>query len=213
MPNLSNDIDTKVLDPYGNQVKRPSCDERVEANKVDRIDRLGSHKIPVLVNFYFPSFRDNHKHLNTETQSPYQELNPTILLCETRQQSCPAQSTKPLPPPPTLAPKPARDSRVSSPRVTYVTSLLSTPPPFYTLALHPLPFPSHTHSLRTLSPYQQLTTPKGVGESIRGNINSAIDGFTGDSAAQAKNEAVAQGGQSEFQTGQFVKKGTMDKAL
>ncbi|KAF1351259.1 hypothetical protein BDV97DRAFT_398206 [Delphinella strobiligena] len=53
----------------------------------------------------------------------------------------------------------------------------------------------------------------GVGESLRGNINSAIDGFTGDTTAQAKNESIAQGGQSEFQTGQFVKKGTMDKAL
>ncbi|THW47601.1 hypothetical protein D6D22_02589 [Aureobasidium pullulans] len=53
----------------------------------------------------------------------------------------------------------------------------------------------------------------GIGESIRGNINSAIDGFTGDSASMAKNEQVARGGEQEFQTGNFVKKGTMDKAL
>lgn len=71
----------------------------------------------------------------------------------------------------------------------------------------------HSSFIPTPPSYQTLTHPKGVGESIRGNINSAIDGFTGDSAAQVKNEAVAQGGQSEFQTGQFVKKGTMDKAL
>ncbi|CAC9890857.1 unnamed protein product [Aureobasidium pullulans] len=51
------------------------------------------------------------------------------------------------------------------------------------------------------------------GHSIRGNINSAIDGFTGDSASMAKNEQVARGGEQEFQTGNFVKKGTMDKAL
>ncbi|KAI4738648.1 hypothetical protein E4T50_10872 [Aureobasidium sp. EXF-12298] len=53
----------------------------------------------------------------------------------------------------------------------------------------------------------------GIGESIRGNINSAIDGFTGDSASLAKNEQVARGGEQEFQTGSFVKKGTTDKAL
>ncbi|KAK6005557.1 hypothetical protein QM012_007199 [Aureobasidium pullulans] len=53
----------------------------------------------------------------------------------------------------------------------------------------------------------------GIGESIRGNINSAIDGFTGDSASMAKNEQVARGGEQEFQTGQFAKRGTTDKAL
>ncbi|KAI4719227.1 hypothetical protein E4T48_04574 [Aureobasidium sp. EXF-10727] len=53
----------------------------------------------------------------------------------------------------------------------------------------------------------------GIGESIRGNINSAIDGFTGDDASLAKNEQVARGGEQEFQTGDFVRKGTTDKAL
>ncbi|CAD0085830.1 unnamed protein product [Aureobasidium mustum] len=53
----------------------------------------------------------------------------------------------------------------------------------------------------------------GIGESIRGNINSAIDGFTGDSASMAKNEQVARGGEQEFQSGQFAKRGTTDKAL
>jgi hypothetical protein len=54
---------------------------------------------------------------------------------------------------------------------------------------------------------------QGIGEAIRGNINSAIDGFTGDSAAMAKNDQIARGGEQEFRTGDFVKKGTMDKAL
>ncbi|KAI5212908.1 hypothetical protein AUEXF2481DRAFT_81254 [Aureobasidium subglaciale EXF-2481] len=53
----------------------------------------------------------------------------------------------------------------------------------------------------------------GIGESIRGNINGAIDGFTGDNASLAKNEQVARGGEQEFRTGDFVKKGTTDKAL
>ncbi|KAH0357066.1 hypothetical protein KCU81_g807, partial [Aureobasidium melanogenum] len=53
----------------------------------------------------------------------------------------------------------------------------------------------------------------GIGESIRGNINSAIDGFTGDDASLAKNEQVARGGEQEFQTGKFGKQGTTDKAL
>ncbi|KAF7845966.1 hypothetical protein BT93_L5778 [Corymbia citriodora subsp. variegata] len=52
----------------------------------------------------------------------------------------------------------------------------------------------------------------GIGESIRGNINSAIDGFTGDTAAQQKNAAVAEGGEREFSTGKFERSG-IDKAL
>ncbi|KAI5204234.1 hypothetical protein E4T39_03688 [Aureobasidium subglaciale] len=53
----------------------------------------------------------------------------------------------------------------------------------------------------------------GIGESIRGNINGAIDGFTGDDASLAKNEQIARGGEQEFRSGDFVKKGTTDKAL
>lgn len=54
---------------------------------------------------------------------------------------------------------------------------------------------------------------KGIGESIRGNVNAAIDGFTGDDASLAKNERIARGGEQEFRQGDFVKKGTTDKAL
>ncbi|KAG9655942.1 hypothetical protein KCU98_g604, partial [Aureobasidium melanogenum] len=53
----------------------------------------------------------------------------------------------------------------------------------------------------------------GIGEAIRGNINGAIDGFTGDNASLAKNEQVARGGEQEFQTGKFGRQGTTDKAL
>jgi hypothetical protein len=52
-----------------------------------------------------------------------------------------------------------------------------------------------------------------VGESLRGNINSAIDSFTGDTAKQAHDEEVARGGFREVANKDFEKKGTSDKAL
>ncbi|KAB5559578.1 hypothetical protein GE09DRAFT_1113447 [Coniochaeta sp. 2T2.1] len=52
----------------------------------------------------------------------------------------------------------------------------------------------------------------GVGESLRGNINSAIDTLTGDKEKQAHDEEVARGGFREVQNKQFEKRGT-DKAL
>ncbi|RKU39749.1 hypothetical protein DL546_000233 [Coniochaeta pulveracea] len=53
----------------------------------------------------------------------------------------------------------------------------------------------------------------GVGESLRGNINSAIDSFTGDTTKQAHDEEVARGGFREVANKEFEKKGTTDKAL
>ncbi|KAL1304015.1 hypothetical protein AAFC00_000456 [Neodothiora populina] len=53
----------------------------------------------------------------------------------------------------------------------------------------------------------------GIGETLRGEINGAIDHFSGDTAAQQRDEYVARGGRDEFRTGQFEKKGTLDKAL
>lgn len=60
-----------------------------------------------------------------------------------------------------------------------------------------------------------LIRPKnqGVGEALRGNINSAIDNFTGDTAKQAHDEEVARGGFREVQNKEFEKRGTSDKAL
>ncbi|GAB7347425.1 hypothetical protein MBLNU459_g4346t1 [Dothideomycetes sp. NU459] len=52
----------------------------------------------------------------------------------------------------------------------------------------------------------------GIGEALRGNINSAIDSFTGDKAAEAKNAEIAKGGEREFSSGNFERRG-MDKAL
>lgn len=54
---------------------------------------------------------------------------------------------------------------------------------------------------------------QGLGESLRGNINSAIDSLTGDKTKQAHDEEVARGGYREFANKEFEKKGTMDKAL
>ncbi|TPX06805.1 uncharacterized protein E0L32_002301 [Thyridium curvatum] len=53
----------------------------------------------------------------------------------------------------------------------------------------------------------------GIGESLRGNINSAIDTLTGDHTEKAKDEEVARGGFREFANKEFEKKGTTDKAL
>lgn len=53
----------------------------------------------------------------------------------------------------------------------------------------------------------------GIGESLRGNINSAIDSLTGDKAKQAHDEEVARGGFREVANKEFEKKGTTDKAL
>lgn len=46
----------------------------------------------------------------------------------------------------------------------------------------------------------------GVGESLRGNINSAIDSFTGDTAKQAQDEETARRGFREVQGKQFERK-------
>jgi hypothetical protein len=53
---------------------------------------------------------------------------------------------------------------------------------------------------------------KGAGESLRGNINSAIDSLTGDKAKLAHDKEVARGGYREVDNREFEKKG-MDKAL
>ncbi|EFQ32448.1 hypothetical protein CGRA01v4_05873 [Colletotrichum graminicola] len=53
----------------------------------------------------------------------------------------------------------------------------------------------------------------GVGEVLRGKFNSAVDTAAGDPQGQAKNKNVATGGEREFATKGFVKKGTLDKAL
>ncbi|KAK3688736.1 hypothetical protein B0T22DRAFT_460154 [Podospora appendiculata] len=52
----------------------------------------------------------------------------------------------------------------------------------------------------------------GIGESLRGNINSAIDSLTGDKVKLAHDQEVARGGFREVQNKQFEKAGT-DKAL
>ncbi|KAK3323280.1 hypothetical protein B0T19DRAFT_442781 [Cercophora scortea] len=52
----------------------------------------------------------------------------------------------------------------------------------------------------------------GIGESLRGNINSAIDSLAGDKVKLAHHEEVARGGFREVQNKQFEKTGT-DKAL
>ncbi|KZL75545.1 chitin synthase 2, partial [Colletotrichum tofieldiae] len=53
----------------------------------------------------------------------------------------------------------------------------------------------------------------GVGEVIRGKFNSAVDTAAGDPQGQAKNKNIATGGEREFANKDFVKKGTLDKAL
>ncbi|KAK2037989.1 hypothetical protein LZ31DRAFT_546516 [Colletotrichum somersetense] len=53
----------------------------------------------------------------------------------------------------------------------------------------------------------------GVGEVLRGKFNSAVDTAAGDPQGQAKNKEIATGGEREFATKDFVKKGTLDKAL
>ncbi|EXF84891.1 hypothetical protein CFIO01_12897 [Colletotrichum fioriniae PJ7] len=53
----------------------------------------------------------------------------------------------------------------------------------------------------------------GMGEVIRGKFNSAVDTAAGDSQGMAKNKNVTTGGEREFATKDFVKKGTLDKAL
>ncbi|KAJ0350821.1 hypothetical protein COL154_007536 [Colletotrichum chrysophilum] len=54
---------------------------------------------------------------------------------------------------------------------------------------------------------------QGVGEVLRGKFNSAVDTAAGDTAGQAKNKNIATGGEREFAGKDFVKKGTLDKAL
>ncbi|KAK1994524.1 hypothetical protein LX36DRAFT_660453 [Colletotrichum falcatum] len=53
----------------------------------------------------------------------------------------------------------------------------------------------------------------GVGEVLRSKFNSAVDTAAGDPQGQAKNKGIATGGEREFATKDFVKKGTLDKAL
>ncbi|KAK1709478.1 hypothetical protein BDP67DRAFT_361902, partial [Colletotrichum lupini] len=53
----------------------------------------------------------------------------------------------------------------------------------------------------------------GMGEVIRGKFNSAVDTAAGDSQGMAKNKNITTGGEREFATKDFVKKGTLDKAL
>ncbi|KAK1623716.1 hypothetical protein BDP81DRAFT_286469, partial [Colletotrichum phormii] len=53
----------------------------------------------------------------------------------------------------------------------------------------------------------------GMGEVIRGKFNSAVDTAAGDPQGMAKNKNVTTGGEREFATKDFVKKGTLDKAL
>ncbi|KAI8281655.1 hypothetical protein K4K60_003990 [Colletotrichum sp. SAR11_57] len=58
-----------------------------------------------------------------------------------------------------------------------------------------------------------LAQGHGVGEVLRGKFNSAVDTAAGDTAGQAKNKNIATGGEREFAGKDFVKKGTLDKAL
>ncbi|GJC92600.1 hypothetical protein ColKHC_01426 [Colletotrichum higginsianum] len=58
-----------------------------------------------------------------------------------------------------------------------------------------------------------LTKYQGVGEVLRGKFNSAVDTAAGDPQGQAKNKNITTGGEREFATKDFVKKGTLDKAL
>ncbi|OHE99034.1 hypothetical protein CORC01_05724 [Colletotrichum orchidophilum] len=53
----------------------------------------------------------------------------------------------------------------------------------------------------------------GMGEVIRGKFNSAVDTAAGDPQGMAKNKNITTGGEREFATKDFVKKGTLDKAL
>ncbi|CCF44635.1 hypothetical protein CH063_03382 [Colletotrichum higginsianum] len=53
----------------------------------------------------------------------------------------------------------------------------------------------------------------GVGEVLRGKFNSAVDTAAGDPQGQAKNKNITTGGEREFATKDFVRKGTLDKAL
>ncbi|TDZ31483.1 hypothetical protein C8035_v001354 [Colletotrichum spinosum] len=53
----------------------------------------------------------------------------------------------------------------------------------------------------------------GVGEVLRGKFNSAVDTMAGDSEGLAKDKRTTTGGEREFAHKDFVKKGTMDKAI
>ncbi|KAK2005615.1 hypothetical protein LZ32DRAFT_611945 [Colletotrichum eremochloae] len=58
-----------------------------------------------------------------------------------------------------------------------------------------------------------LAQGHGVGEVLRGKFNSAVDTAAGDPQGQVKNKNIATGGEREFASKDFVKKGTLDKAL
>ncbi|KAK5653966.1 hypothetical protein OQA88_7642 [Cercophora sp. LCS_1] len=51
----------------------------------------------------------------------------------------------------------------------------------------------------------------GLTESLRGNINSAIDSLVGDTEKAPRDEAIARAGDREFMNKEFEKKGTMHK--
>ncbi|KAG6359349.1 hypothetical protein INS49_012870 [Diaporthe citri] len=53
----------------------------------------------------------------------------------------------------------------------------------------------------------------GAGEVLRGNLAAAADSFTGDTAKQAKDEAIVRKGQEEFTHGRFDKAQTSRKVV
>lgn len=49
---------------------------------------------------------------------------------------------------------------------------------------------------------------QGMGESIRGNVNTAIDSALNDTTGVARNKAIADKGEREMRTGKFVESGS-----